>query len=364
MNAHIVQDMAALRDQEPAWQALYERVAQASLFTSPAWVLNWLHSFAAPDSLRCVMVYNHDGLQAVLPLVRVATRWRRIPVVALCACTNAHSVRSAWLYQPVFKEAIVAAALRVLRQAGQWDMLLLDGCAGANDGAALPALPNEEPVQHWIHSRLDIQGTWADYLPTRSRDLRRNLRRTAEGLGALGTVEFKVHTDDPDQLLQHWVAIDRASWKAQSGEMVDSNPQTQHYYRNMLQQFAAHRQLLGGVLLLDGCPIATVICAHDKGMCHTLKTAMRQDTAGARLSTGALVMAYLLEHLWSHPSIRCVDFVSKQAYTDRWTSDNLAFERRLVFARSLRGQLVRTIEALLRWIAPLRRTASSTTSHE
>lgn len=363
MNAHIIHDMVSLRAQEPAWQALYERVAQTSLFTSPTWVLNWLQGFATPESLRCIMVYHNQELQAVLPLVRVATRWRRIPVMALCACTNAHSVRSAWLYQPHCKEAIVTAALGVLHQAGPWDVLLLDGCAGADSGAALPPLQNEEPVQHWNHSRLDILGSWVDYLHSRSRDLRRNLRRTTESLHAQGKLEFQVHTGNPDQLMQHWIAIDRASWKAEAGEVVDSNQQTQHYYLGMLRGFAAKQQLLGAVLLLDNNPIATVICAHDKGLCHTLKTAMRQDYAGPRLSTGALVMSFLLEHLWSHPTIRCVDFVSKQTYTDRWTRDNLAFERRLVFAPTLRGRLLRTIERLLRWIAPLRRTAAPT-SHE
>lgn len=360
MNAHLIQDMATLRTHESAWQALYERVAQASLFTSPAWVLNWLQSFAPPDSLRCVVVYNGDELQAVLPLIRVPTRWRRVPVMALCACTNAHSVRSAWLYLPEQKDALVAAALHVLRQAGQWDVLLLDGCPGAPTNITLPNLPAEEPVQHWFHSRLDLSDTWSNYLNSRSRDLRRNLRRTTEGLRAHGTLEFEIHTQDPDPLLHHWMAIDRASWKAQAGEVVDSNEQTLRYYHGMLQRCAATRQLLAGVLLLDRTPIATVICAHDKGMCHTLKTAMRQDFAGARLSTGALVMAYLLEHLWSHPTIRSVDFVSKQPYTERWTRDTLAFERRLVFSRSLRGSLVHAIEAMLRWITVLRRTASPT----
>lgn len=354
MNAQLIQDLAELRAHEPAWQALYERIPQASVFTSPTWVLNWLESFAAPDSLRCIVVYNHDGLQAVLPLVRVATRWRRIPVIALCAATNAHSVRSAWLYPAELKSAIVAAALHVLRQMGQWDMLLLDGCAGAQTDAALPAMPAEEPIAHWCHSSLAIRGAWSDYLASRSRDLRRNLRRTADGLGARGTVDFQVFTRNPDLLMHHWVTIDQASWKAQAGEVVDSNEQTLGYYRRMLHGFASRQQLLAAVLLLDGNPVATVICAYDKGECHTLKTAMRQDCADAKLSTGALVMAHLLEHLWTHPTIRRVDFVSKQPYTDRWTADNQSFTRHIVFARSWRGTLARVLEAGSRWIATLR----------
>lgn len=355
MNARLIQNMVELRTYESAWQGLYERIPQASIFTSPTWVLNWLQSFAAPDSLRCVLVFDQDDLQAVLPLVRVATRWRRVPVIALCACTNAHSVRSAWLYRPQRKLAIFAVALQLLRRMGHWDMLLLDGCAGAHTDAALPNLPAAQPITHWCHSSLTISGTWSDYFSGRSRDLRRNLRRTAQGLRAQGVLEFEVLTQDADQLMRHWVVIDRASWKVNAGEVVDSNEQTLGYYQHMLQGFAAKQQLLAGVLLLNRQPIATVICTHDKGVCNTLKTAMRQDFADAKLSTGALVMAHLLEHLWSHPSIRCVDFVSKQPYTDRWTSENLSFTRHLVFALSWRGCLVRVLEASLRRLAPLRR---------
>lgn len=357
MNAQIVLDIAELRNHEKAWQGLYDRIPKASLFTSPTWVLNWLQSFAAPNSLRCVVIYNGDGLQAVLPLVKVSTRWRRIPVIALCACTNAHSVRSAWLYQPELKTSIVAAALDVLHRMGQWDMLLLDGCAEEHTQTALPLIHAEQPLEHWFHSSLAINGTWSDYLSSRSRDLRRNLRRTVEGLRAQGVLEFEILTQDPEQLMNHWVAIDQASWKAQSGEVVNSSEQTRLYYYRMLQRFAANQQLLAGVLLLDRKPIATVICAHDKGMCYTLKTAMRQDYAGAKLSTGALVMANLLEHLWTHPTIRCVDFVSKQPYTDRWTSSNQTFARHLVFAQSWRASVVRTVEDGLRRISTLRRAA-------
>ena len=139
-------------------------------------------------------------------------------------------------------------------------------------------------------------------------------------------------------------SIDKASWKAQDGESVDSTHQTLHFYREMLRGFAKSDQLLGGVLLLNDKPVATVICAHDKGTCHTLKTAMRHELSGARLSPGALVMARLLEHVWTHPAIHAVDFVSKQPYTERWTSENQTFERHLAFASSWRGTAVRYID--------------------
>ena len=98
--------------------------------------------------------------------------------------------------------------------------------------------------------------------------------------------------------------------------------------------------MLGGVLSLDGQPIAVLVCALDsqRGVCYTLKTGIRQNLSSARLSLGALVMDRLLAALWAKSDVRLIDFVSKQSYTERWANEVLSFERRVAFASSWRGQ--------------------------
>ena len=338
MRVEIVDSLDGLREREAEWLTLYRRLPGASVFTSPAWVLNWIESFATETSLRCAFVCDEYGLQAVLPMVPVSTRWRRIPVVALTACTNQHSVRSALLFDPALRESIFADAQQALRDVGGWDMLLLDGCAGPDSAGCIPQLPDELPVERWQHSCLPVHGRWEDYLAGRSRDLRRNLRRAEADLDAMGQIRFTVIEDDADRLYEQWVEVDRASWKADGGETVDSDAQTSGFYLGMLRCFAARQLLIGGVLSLDDRPIAVVICASDKGVCHTLKTAIREDLSSARLSLGALVMARLLAALWSRPGLYMIDFVSKQPYTERWSADAFTYERRVAFTASWRGQ--------------------------
>lgn len=343
MKVELVESVDALRAREAEWQQLYRHLPAASVFTSPTWVLNWIASFAADAPLRCLFLSDESGLQAVLPLVPVSTRWRRLPLVALTPCTNPHSVRSALLFDPAQRDEVFSAALETLRKQSGWDMLLLDGC-DAGSGLKLPPLPEELEPQAWQHSCLAVQGSWDEYFATRSRDLRRNLRRAETDLAALGQIAFTVNENDPERLFAEWVQVDRASWKAEHGETIDANAQTTAYYRSLLQGFAAQGQLCGGVLSLDDAPIAVVICARDKGTLYTLKTAIRAEMSSARLSLGAVVMARMLASQWARPDLQLIDFVSKQSYTERWTSEVLHFERRALFATSWRGHIASLLD--------------------
>ncbi|UUX94800.1 GNAT family N-acetyltransferase [Aquabacterium sp. J223] len=344
MKVEVVESLADLQARAAEWAALYRRLPTAGLFASPEWALHWLHSFAPSERLHCTFVSDHNGLQAVFPLAPATTRWRRVPVRAMVACTNAHSVRAALLHDPAGAPAAAAAWWRALRERKGWDLLLLDGCDAPGTGPVLPPLPDELPVERWLHSSLPVRGAWTDHLAGRSRDLRRNLRRAETDLARLGAVHFDLFDQDAEQVFALWTEVDRASWKADRGETVDSDAQTTAYYRGMLHLLSRAGRLRAGVLRLDDRPIAVVVCAQDKGVLYTLKTAMREDLSSARLSLGALVMARLLQAAWSRRDVALVDFVSKQAYTDRWTTDARAFERRAVIAGSWRGRLAAVLE--------------------
>lgn len=344
MKLELIEDVAGLRSREAQWTTLYRQLPKASIFTSPGWVLNWIESFAPQTSLCCMFASDSSGLRAVLPLLPVAMRWRRLPVTALVACTNAHSVRSTLLFDVVDRTPIFDALANALRGTAGWDLLLLDGCATADGQSLVPPLPRELPVHHWQHYALTVRGTWAQHHATLGRDLRRNLRRAESDLSALGRVRFDVVESDADRMYEQWVEVDHASWKASAGEIVESSPETRSYYRRMVQGLALNGQLLGGVLMLDDRPIAALMCMRDKGVVYTLKTATRADLSSARLSLNAVAVARLLQTVWARRDVQLVDFVNKQPYTERWTSEKLEFERRVAFAPSWRGHAAQSLE--------------------
>lgn len=368
MKLERVSDMAALRSLEPQWTQLYQNLPLASVFTSPSWVLNWLESFAPETPLRCLTLWNAaiapypPTLRAVLPLLPVRTQWRRVPVTALTACTNAHSVRSALLYDPADQAVVFNALAQDLRSAPHWDMLLLDGCDLTFAASGSSALPRELAPARWEHCILTVQGTWDAHLALLSRDLRRNLRRVQTDLSTMGSMRFEIIEHDAEKLFAHWVTVDRASWKADRGETVDSNAQTQAYYRRMLINAAALNQLFGVVLMLNDQAVGTLIALRDKGVLYTLKTATRADLSTARLSVGALLMAHLLQTVWQRGDVKRIDFVNKTPYTTRWTKQTRQFERRVAFAPSWRGQAAGWLERICQGVIVSGSVANSQTA--
>ncbi len=348
LRCEIVDSLAGMRKHLEEWEALYCAVPAASVFKSPAMVLNWIESFAHEAPIHCTFVRDERSLLAAFPMVTVETRWRRVPLRALTACTNAHAVRCAVLVDGPFAAAAWVAWGEALRRSSGWDMVLLDGCEA--DGVASAPLPGagRMRVDRWAHSCLPIRGTWSDFLASCSRDLRRNLRRAQMDLEAMGRLRFEEIEQDADGLFEQWAEVDRASWKAGRGETVDSDERTAGFYRRMVRLLAARGKLLGGVLSLDDAPIAVVVCARDKGVVHTLKTSMREDLSDSRRSPGTLAMARMLEVVWRQPGASMVDFVSRRPYTERWSRDTLAFERRIAFAATWRGRVASMLDGTAR----------------
>lgn len=69
MRIELVDSHAALAGLEPAWWDLWRRVATASPFSTPAWLLPWWQVFA-PGDLFTVAVWRDDQLVALAPLYR------------------------------------------------------------------------------------------------------------------------------------------------------------------------------------------------------------------------------------------------------------------------------------------------------
>lgn len=69
MRTDLVDSEAALAGLEPAWWDLWRRVATASPFSTPAWLLPWWQVFA-PGELFTVAVWSGDRLVALAPLYR------------------------------------------------------------------------------------------------------------------------------------------------------------------------------------------------------------------------------------------------------------------------------------------------------
>lgn len=261
------------------WDALADRLG-ATPFSRPGWFDAWLTAFA-PDSPTLATAHRNGELVGVMPLARRNN--------ALSSLTNWHTPR----FEPLAVDAdaarsLASAALRARR------LSLSFVEAEAETTAAIVAEAAERG--YVVHRRaaeaspeVEVTGSWDDYLPTISKNMRREFRRRQKRLAEAGTFAFEVHesADDLAQLVEEAFAVEAASWKGQSGTAVIADPVTLDFYQRVASWAGARGWLRICLMRLDGRPIASDFALESERIFYSLKGGY--DPGYAEYSPGRLM---------------------------------------------------------------------------
>jgi hypothetical protein len=137
-----------------------------------------------------------------------------------------------------------------------------------------------------IHVRWN---TLQEYFEALSTNSRRNVRRLVRDLLAAGEVELLAssHPATTPALLELYRSIEPYSWKSQANADIGRHPERIEYFRGLLEARQPMRISIQ-VLLLDGIPIAGLICgAFMKGL-YALHIVY--DDRLSRLSPGSAML--------------------------------------------------------------------------
>ena len=201
-----LEPLGSLERARPAWSALAE--ATGNLFATYEWGEAWCRHLLGDRELHVLAVRREDGTaSALLPLV--ATRRRPLRVVRLVG--DGPGDRLAPLCAPEDRPE----AARALREA------LADLRADLFVGAEMPVdegwedLLGGETIQRQASPVLETEGrTWDEFLASRSRNFREQVRRRERKLGREHDLRFRL-SDDPDGLeadMRTLFALHDARW--------------------------------------------------------------------------------------------------------------------------------------------------------
>ena len=319
------------------WQALALAASEPNCFQEPWFVAAGLDHLTEDRDIRLIEVRD-DALIGVIPLC-VRNDYGRLPA--------AH-VRN-WRHHNDF---LGTPVVRKGRSADFWSALLghLDAASwapgflhinGLVEGGAVHAglveaassLGRRVPiVQRCIRAALSSSLSPAEYLEvTVRKKKRKELKRLANRLAELGTIEFRQWT--PDQSLEFWcddfLALERRGWKGKAGSALASHPATEAFFRQALAGAAAHRRLQIRRLELDGRPIGMLINFLAPPGSFSFKIAYDEDYA--RFSPGVLLQLDNLD-LLARGDIEWMDSCAAENHP---MIDSLWGERRTIVRVSL-----------------------------
>lgn len=223
LTAAVLRDVAQVELLRHEWQNLFERCATRCLFLSPAWHIAWWRAFKGLSEAYIVTVRDaNHRLVGIAPLLRRREVWRGLRVRVLGSYNNEHASRTNFLIDPAHTKPVVNVIVQHLAQTRwRWDVLHLQQlpqhaawvedfvqmcqAAGLTPFAPTPGTPK---------CTIALQGSWQDFLATRSSHFRARLKENMRRVQKHGHVEYRRSTGTADDfaLLEQ---LEQSSWKAQ-----------------------------------------------------------------------------------------------------------------------------------------------------
>jgi CelD/BcsL family acetyltransferase involved in cellulose biosynthesis len=292
------------------WDALAE-LADAPPFLRPGWVAAWMRAFGRGE-LQVVEVRRDADLVGVLPMQRHGKAMR--------APTNWHTP----MFGPLGIDARAREELLGSLFEGPVTVELnhLGGCATAGDAVAEAARGDGRLVVARAVSRspfIQLEGDFADYEQTLSRNRRKALRRHRRKLEDEGALQLEVHDGrtDLDQLLAELYAVEASGWKGENGTAISSREDTQRFYTDVARWAAARGWLRLAFHRLDGRPIACDFALEHGGVWYTLKAGYDEEFRS--FGPGALLLRDEIAHCCEQGVSRIELLGHEDSFKASWT---------------------------------------------
>ncbi len=305
--------IGAIRCRAAAWDRLWQR-SEVSLPTARAELTaQWLEHFAREASF-CVLTVEEDGdLVGVLPLAGRKVR-RVLPVADLTG--NYWSFNGELLLDPQADRAAICDRFAAAVASLPWPLFWAE------------TIPIERP--HWqemraamvrgklavdVHARyrigqVDLQGSFADYEKSLSKNHRRSLRKDLHHLEREGLSGFRLKSEFTAEEVSAALAtvfqIEAGSWKRAAGGCVMSVSGLQEYYVRQCRQLAEWGSLRLASLEHRGRPIAFELGWTGKRIFHSIRVGY--DQAYRSYGPGHLLRGWLIERLFQERDVETIDF--------------------------------------------------------
>lgn len=341
-----IDSVEQIRARAADWDRLWAE-SEVTLPTARAeLVAQWLEHFAQ-DAKPYVLVVEQDGrMVGALPLVG----HRRRHVFSVGDLTwNYWSPNGELLLDPA---ADAEAVLEVLADAIRrlpWSLLWLELVPFATArwetlfktlrqrGLAVHVQP------HYKIGQVELVGNFADYEASRSRNLRRSLRKDKQRLEREGPVQWSLYSqftpDEVESRLRQAFEIENRSWKHDAGQTVLRTPGMLGFYLRETQQLAEWGLLRLAFLEHARKPIAFELGWVAKNVYHSFKVGFDQDYRN--FGPGHLLRRRLIESFFQQPDVQVVDF--QGPLTDAltgWSTRMYPIGRVLVGQPSLTGRIL------------------------
>ncbi len=246
----------------PEWEGLLAGVSEPAPFFHPAWQRVWLEEFQDGREVLFLGVRDKQGLVGVAPLLRDDGGLSLVGHHSICDYMD-------FVVAPDQSRDVFAAIWQALSDESWADLDLRGLREGSPTLAELPALCEAaglslERETEAVAPRVELPGSWADYLASLPKKDRHELRRKLRRLGAAGELELRIYTS-PEDVSEHLPVLLRFMVESRSDKASFMTERMGRFFHRMVKTMAQEGLIRLYELELDRKPIASVLCFDQGG---------------------------------------------------------------------------------------------------
>lgn len=327
---------------EAAWLRLWA-ATRAAPDLSPIWARSLLHGHRIDTSEVQVAfrTTNCGELSMVWPLhfathQQLGMTWKKVGALSNLFCLHGGLLTSLDTGVAVRQ---TLQALRGLQGAWSWlDVDLLEIGTPLHTAWLRAAQQTDCRVERIAKGRspyIVSPGTLDDFLATKSRNFRSNMRARRRDATKSPDVDIRYYTQVHEMpgYFEQALQIERKCWKRRTGSSLDKREWEARLYEDLLDRYAELGRVVAAVLFIDGVPTAHSMDLLQGDRVYGLKTSF--DPAYTVRRPGVMLLVARLERYFGQ-GVREFDFIGQdEDYKLQWSRQCRVHESLRLYAPTL-----------------------------
>ncbi|MEW5977990.1 MAG: GNAT family N-acetyltransferase [Acidobacteriota bacterium] len=305
-----------------------------------------------------LVVQDGDEVLGIAPLWQGRSKIREVPVqrveFILCPDTPAAD----FIVCPDRREEVLDALFGYLLSADfrdSWDVIsLAQWPQDSPNFAASQQILKRLRIHYFDQTTsvtpvIALNGSWEEFLQTRSPKFRKTHRNVANRLGRLEGVEVHCHRRKAeDSLFEQILEVSSRGWKAAEGLAIGSLPATRRFFSALTETAAIRGWLMVWLLKVKDQPVAVEYDLADGKQVFALRADF--DQSYKEYSPGSFLEFQIIKTLFDEGFSEYFTGPGLNAYKLHWTEVTCENKEVHIFNHNLKGRFLWRLE---RQIVPL-----------
>lgn len=280
----------------------------------------------------------NQKLIGIAPLQLRKDVWRGLRIRVLGSYNNAHASRTNFLIDPAYIQSVTyALAQHLAHTKWQWDVLHLqqlptkmawiDSFIQACQSTGLTPFT---PTPGVDKCTITLNGTWQDFLASRSAHFRSRLKENMRRVEKHGRVEYRRSTGSAADFAV-FEKLEQSSWKGQDSD-AKLGAEGWAFQREIALATDAGIRCHNIFLEMDGNVVGAIHAVGIGKMMYSMQTLF--DESVRHLYPGRALFAVHISDMFAAPGVNVLDLNGNSPFCQSWTDQSEQFIHLQVFNRN------------------------------